>query len=56
MAIKYIIFDLDDTLLRKNKTISDYTVETMKKPKKKAIKLYLILLGLFKIPKTIMMY
>ena len=31
MAIKYIIFDLDDTLLRKNKTISEYTIETLKK-------------------------
>ena len=39
MAIKYIIFDLDDTLLRKNKTISDYTIETMKKAQEKGYKI-----------------
>lgn len=31
MAIKYLIFDLDDTLLRRDKTISDYTVRILEK-------------------------
>lgn len=31
MAIRYIIFDLDDTLLKKDKTISPYTIEILHK-------------------------
>ncbi len=30
MKIKYLIFDLDDTLLRKNKTLSEFTIQVLK--------------------------
>lgn len=36
--IKYLIFDLDDTLLRKNRTISDYTVKVLKKAQEEGFK------------------
>lgn len=36
---KVIALDLDDTLLRSDKTISDYTVKTLKKLSLKAIQL-----------------
>ena len=38
MNIKYLIFDLDDTLLRKNKTISDFTVEVLKEAQNAGLK------------------
>lgn len=36
--IKYLIFDLDDTLLRKDRTISDHTVEVLKLARDKGLK------------------
>ncbi len=36
--IKYLIFDLDDTLFRKDKTISDYTINVLKKSREAGIK------------------
>lgn len=35
--IKYLVFDLDDTLLRRDRTISDYTVEVLKKAQDKGM-------------------
>lgn len=37
--IKYLFFDLDDTLLRKNRTISEYTIEVLKKAQKQGLKI-----------------
>lgn len=37
--IKYLIFDLDDTLLRKDRTLSTYTIETLSKAKKQGFKI-----------------
>ena len=37
--IKYLFFDLDDTLLRKNRTISDYTISILKKAQEKGFKI-----------------
>lgn len=37
--IKYLFFDLDDTLLRKDRTISDYTISILKKAQEKGFKI-----------------
>jgi len=38
MKIKMLVFDLDDTLLRSDKTISEYTVSVIKKCRSRGIK------------------
>lgn len=38
-SIKYIVMDLDDTLLRKDKSISEYTLETLRRVKEKGYKI-----------------
>lgn len=37
--IKYLVFDLDDTLLRKNRAISSYTLSVLKKAQEKGYKI-----------------
>lgn len=37
MSIKYLVFDLDDTLLRSDNTISSYTIDVLNKAKEKGM-------------------
>lgn len=37
--IRYLVFDLDDTLLKKNKIVSEYTVQTFRKAQAKGYKI-----------------
>lgn len=37
--IKYLVFDLDDTLLRKDKSLSPYTIDVLKRAQKKGYKI-----------------
>ena len=38
-SIKYIVMDLDDTLLRKDKSVSDYTLDVLRRVKAKGYKI-----------------
>ena len=39
MNIKYLVFDLDDTLLRRNRKISDYTLKVLNKAHELGLKI-----------------
>lgn len=50
---KIIVTDLDNTLLRSDKSISEYTISVLKNAGQKGLKLYLLLRGQLKLPQNL---